>query len=162
MVKSNIPLFQHSNRPGSWSDLRGECNGRSHLDRAGLYGCRRRGRSFHLCHARLGHNDRSNSAFTFGNGEDLDDFEAEGIGHFLGFCFGLDRRETQSLELGACSSLRVKSKPLNRIRAGLHGGVDELADVVQSAGFDVEHIGCRVTDDFRFATLRITIIGLSE
>ena len=55
-----------------------------------------------------------------------------------------------------------KEQPLNRIRPRLHGGVDELADVVQSAGFDVKHIGCRVADDFRFAALGIAIVGIER
>ena len=77
----------------------------------------------------------SDAAFTFGHGEDLDDFEAEGIGHFLGFGFGLGRRETQSLELGAMFVFESKDQPLNRIGTRLHSDVDELANVFQGAGF---------------------------
>ena len=56
-----------------------------------------------------GHNDRPNSAFTFGNGEDLDDFEAEGIGHFLGFSLALIDARRRAWSWALCSSLRVKS-----------------------------------------------------
>ena len=84
--------------------------------------------------------------------------KALAISSALAFALVEARRKAWSWAL--CSSLRVKDQALNRIRSRLHGEVDELADVFQSAGLYVKHVGCRVTDDLRFAALGIAIIGI--
>jgi hypothetical protein len=55
---------------------------------------------------------------------------------------------------------QCEKKAIDLIGAGLHGGIDELADVFQISRSDLQHIDRCVTGYFRLATLGIAVVGI--
>ena len=86
---------------------------------------------FHLRAARSAHHDRSNAAVAFGDGENSDDFKAEGGGDLVGFRLGLRRSQAQRLQLRGMLVLEIENQPMNRVGSRLHRSVDQLADISQ-------------------------------